>query len=88
MFFNNKMTFYTVEEVSENNTKESCWIVANNNVYDVTKFISHHPGGKFVILSKAGTDVTEIFKWHSTHAKELWKPYKIGKLKIPSNCCF
>jgi len=88
MFFNNKMTFYTVEEVSKNNTKERCWVVANNNVYDVTKFISSHPGGEFVILSKAGVDVTKIFKWHSNHAKELWKPYKIGKLKILSNCCF
>ena len=88
MFFNNKMTFYTIEEVSEHNTKDSCWIVANNNVYDVTKFISRHPGGKFPILSKAGTDTTNHFDWHSTHAKELWKSYKIGELRIYTKCCF
>ena len=81
------MTFYTVEEVSKHNTKDSCWIVADNNVYDVTKFIGHHPGGKFVILSKAGTDVTQQFEWHSRRAKELWKKYKIGRLKIITKFC-
>ena len=82
------MTFYTVEEVCEHNTKDSCWVIANNNVYDVTKFVNRHPGGKFPILSKAGTDTTKHFAWHSAHAKELWKQYKIGTLKIPSKCCF
>ena len=33
------MTFYTLEEVANHNTKESCWIVANNNDYDATNFI-------------------------------------------------
>ena len=87
MFFNNKMTFYTIEEVSEHNTIDNCWIVANNNVYDVTKFINRHPGGKFPILSKAGTDTTKHFAWHSAHAKELWKLYKIGELKISTTIC-
>ena len=45
------MTFYTQEEVCKHNTKESCWLIANNNVYDATAFINRHPGGKFVILS-------------------------------------
>jgi len=80
------MTFYTLEEVNEHNTRESCWVVANNNVYDVTKFITSHPGGKFTILSKAGKDVTKYFAWHSRHAKGLWKSYKIGEIK--RICCF
>jgi len=80
------MTFYTREEVNKHNTNESCWIVANNNVYDVTKFITSHPGGKFAIFSKAGKDVTKYFRWHSGHAKGLWQSYKIGELK--RRCCF
>jgi cytochrome b involved in lipid metabolism len=79
------MTFYTLEEVNEHNTEESCWVVSNNNVYDVTTFISRHPGGKFAILSKAGENATTQFAWHSTRAKGLWKLYKIGKIK---RCCF
>ena len=37
------MTFYTLEEVGSHNTKESCWLVANNIVYDATAFINRHP---------------------------------------------
>ena len=81
------MIFYTKEEVAKHTTKESCWIIAHNNVYNATEFINHHPGGKFVILSKAGTDVTKHFKWHSSHAKELWKKYKIGEIKTSNSCC-
>ena len=81
------MIFYTKEEVATHTTKESCWFIAHNNVYNVTEFINRHPGGKFVILSKAGMDVTKHFKWHSSHAKELWKKYKIGEIKTSDSCC-
>ncbi len=82
------MTFYTLQEVSQHNTEDSCWVVANNNVYDTTDFIRRHPGGKFAILSKAGTDVTKHFKWHSDHAKQLWALYKIGEIgEITTSCC-
>jgi cytochrome b involved in lipid metabolism len=80
------MTFYTIEEVRKNNTVESCWIIANKNVYDVTTFLSRHPGGKFCILSKAGTDCTKYFDWHSVSGKESWESYKIGEIKCAANC--
>ena len=80
--------FYTREEVSEHNTKESCWIIANNIVYDATTYVNKHPGGSFVILSKAGTDVTKHFEWHTKHAKKLWDKRKIGLVpQQPTNCC-
>ena len=79
--------FYTREEVSEHNTKESCWIIANNIVYDATTYVNKHPGGSFVILSKAGTDVTKHFEWHTKHAKKLWDKRKIGIVPHqPKNC--
>ena len=58
----------------------------------INKGITHkksaYPGGKFVILSKAGTDVTKHFAWHSVHAKGLWKTYKIGEIqKSSGGCC-
>jgi len=82
------MTFYTMEEVASHNTKESCWIVANNNVYDATNFINRHPGGSYTLLSKAGTDVTKHFEWHSTHAKKLWAKHKIGEIQPVTKCCY
>jgi len=81
------MTFYTLEEVGSHNTKESCWIVANNIVYDATEFINRHPGGSYVLLSKAGADVSKHFEWHSTHAKKLWAKHKIGEIQTVTKCC-
>ena len=81
------MTFYTLEEVANHNTKESCWVVANNIVYDATEFINRHPGGSYVLLSKAGTDVSKHFEWHSTHAKNLWAKHKIGEIQKTTTCC-
>ena len=34
-----KLPVYSWEEVKKHTTSESLWLVINNNVYDVTKFI-------------------------------------------------
>ena len=81
------ITFYTEEEVAKHNSKESCWCIANNNVYNLTPFLKRHPGGEFVLLSKGGGNVTQQYKWHSKHAKNLWKNYKIGEIAKQSKCC-
>lgn len=36
--------FTDLNEIFEHNTKESCWLLIENKVYDVTEF--KHPGGK------------------------------------------
>ncbi|KAH3684294.1 hypothetical protein WICPIJ_004734 [Wickerhamomyces pijperi] len=51
----------TPEEVSKHNTKESLWVVINGNVYDLTTFLTKHPGGQKVLLKFAGKDATKIF---------------------------
>ncbi|KAF2180217.1 L-lactate dehydrogenase [Zopfia rhizophila CBS 207.26] len=48
-------------EIVKHNTAESCWVILYGNVYDVTDFISDHPGGSKVILQLAGTDATEEY---------------------------
>ncbi|KAF2640906.1 L-lactate dehydrogenase [Massarina eburnea CBS 473.64] len=48
-------------EVAKHNTAESCWVVLYGQVYDVTSFLSEHPGGSKVILQLAGTDATEEY---------------------------
>ncbi|KAK7533980.1 FMN-dependent dehydrogenase-domain-containing protein [Phyllosticta citribraziliensis] len=52
---------YSYDEVSKHNTRESCWVVLYGNVYDVTSFLSEHPGGPKIILSLAGKDATEEY---------------------------
>lgn len=73
---------YKNEEVSLHNTSESTWIIMNNKVYDVTKFLLEHPGGEEVILDVAGKDATEIFNdiGHSSDAKLMAEDYLIGKV--------
>lgn len=49
------------DEVRKHNTRDSCWVVINGEVYDVTSFLSDHPGGIAPILKVAGSDATRVF---------------------------
>ncbi|KAF7721050.1 hypothetical protein EC973_005515 [Apophysomyces ossiformis] len=68
-------------EVSHHSTEWDCWIIIDNNVYDLSKFIGLHPGGLGPILEYAGKDATEAF--YSLHRQETllrYQRYKIGTL--------
>jgi hypothetical protein len=52
---------YTVDKVRENNSASSCWSIINGNVYDLTKWISSHPGGRSAITGICGRDGTSSF---------------------------
>ncbi|QGA19140.1 hypothetical protein EYB26_006828 [Talaromyces marneffei] len=52
---------FDAAEVAKHNTPESCWVILYGKVYDVTDFMSSHPGGVKVILRLAGTDATEEY---------------------------
>ena len=55
------MAKYTREEVAKHATEDDCWIIVDNNVYDVTSFLPEHPGSPQAILEFAGKDATEAF---------------------------
>lgn len=74
--------YFTMCEVRRHNTPESAWIVAGNDVYDVTEYMDSHPGGSTSILKKSGgvVDCTQDLHFHSLKGQKLWKLYHLGKI--------
>lgn len=77
-----KVKEYTLSEVLKHNKKTDAWLIIDDNVYDMTKWINKHPGGN-IIMNGAGKDATKMFYaiGHSSNAKKILKTLKIGKLK-------
>jgi len=81
---------YEEAEVLKHNTETDCWfIIGNENtggpkVYDVTKYLSDHPGGPEIMLDLAGKDADEMFEdiGHSSEARKKMKEFLIGTLKV------
>lgn len=59
----------TVEEVQKHTGLDTgVWVVINGKVYDLTEFLSRHPGGAKIILKYAGKDALAIFnKYHASN---------------------
>lgn len=78
----NTSTQFTVEEVSTHNTKDDCYLIIRDNVYDVSSFIDSHPGGVKKISEQCGKEVSGIFaQIHSNRAWDLLVDYKIGTIQ-------
>lgn len=61
---------YTRVQVTYHDSAESCWIIINEKIYDVTPYIQQHPGGGELLLEYGGHDATSSFsnKPHSLEA--------------------
>ena len=53
---------YTMTDVAAHSTPSSCWAAIEGNVYDLSAWISQHPGGPEAIESLCGTDATAAFE--------------------------
>jgi len=81
---NHKMKQYTWEEVAQHNTESSAWVYVGNQVYDITRWLDHHPGGKEILLLTAGRDVSDLFvTYHpfTDKAAAVLAKYHIGEVK-------
>jgi cytochrome b involved in lipid metabolism len=76
----------TTADLAKHSGESSCWMVINGNVYDVTKYISSHPGGTVILLG-CGKDATGLFngtaamgKRHSSRAQSMLSQLLVGPL--------
>ena len=53
---------YTMADVKKANTRAKCWSAIDSNVYDLTAWISAHPGGASAITFLCGIDGSNAFK--------------------------
>ena len=75
-----------MSEVADHNHERSCWVVINGDIYDVTEFLSNHPGGTSPLLQYAGKDASIPFRsLHPVGALELIRRYQIGVLMNKEN---
>lgn len=52
----------TMEQIAQHNKAEDCWVAIDGNAYDLTEWVSGHPGGAGAISSMCGTDGTAGFQ--------------------------
>ena len=75
---------YSLSEVQTHNSKDSCWTTVEGKIYNITPFVSNHPGGERNIMKVCGIDGSEIFgdkHGNNNQAKETLKEYYIGELE-------
>ena len=85
---NGKIKEYTIKDV----LKHDDWIVfeinGNKNIYDISKWIPHHPGGSAILrgvkankyyLNKIGKSPIELFDGIGSHTQEIKEKYLLNK---------
>lgn len=73
---------YTMADVAAHAKPESCWTAINGSVYDLTTWVSRHPGGTKPIEGMCGIDATERFT--RKHGNSKAAQSALGLLKIGS----
>ena len=83
-----RQKLYNWDEISKHTKSNDCWIVINNNVYDVVNYLDFHPGGADMILMVCGKDATQAYNTkggrgggHSSRADKQLASYLIGRVQ-------
>ncbi|XP_011404277.2 PREDICTED: acyl-lipid (8-3)-desaturase-like [Amphimedon queenslandica] len=72
---------FTWKELSALNKRENAHVAHNGKVYDVSSFVSSHPGGVDQIMLGAGHDITHLFNvYHQPQTMKVLEKYYVGEL--------
>ncbi|KAF2905039.1 hypothetical protein ILUMI_01140 [Ignelater luminosus] len=64
--YNPNLPNYTLEQVSQHASSDKVWVTFKQGVYDITKFVSEHPGGDQIMLA-AGSSVEPFWLLYAVH---------------------
>lgn len=73
----------TLATIAKHSGRSSCWSAVNGGVYDLTSWITNHPGGEQTILSMCGVDGSSGYNGqHGSSGKpaRMLAGFKIGTL--------
>ncbi|MEI6529386.1 MAG: cytochrome b5 domain-containing protein [Candidatus Falkowbacteria bacterium] len=76
---------YTSQQVGVHNVAADCWTIVNNKVYNVTSYLTLHPGGQVAINSLCGIDGSSLFNGKhasNVNANNALANYYVGDLLI------
>ncbi len=77
---------YTLEEVAEHDSEDSCWMAIEGKVYDFTDYIPEHPTPPSIMLDWCGKEATEGMRTkgygrdHTQAAWDMMEDYLVGRL--------
>lgn len=76
----------SLAEVTQHTSSSDCWTVIEGQVYNVSGYVSLHPGGGR-ILQACGKDASDLFSGksamghiHSQIPRQLLAKYRVGSL--------
>ena len=67
-------------DVAKHNGQTDCWAAIDGDVYDLTQWISRHPGGPDKIIGLCGTDATSAF--HNQHDDQARPNTQLAAFKV------
>lgn len=75
---------YTLDDVARHKTKETgIWVTFKNGVYDITEYVSSHPGGSKILLA-AGGSVEPFWDLYAVHKHSdilsIVESFRIGNI--------
>ncbi|CAH8651903.1 unnamed protein product [Heterobilharzia americana] len=83
-----EVKIFTLAEVRKHNKSDDLWIIIHDKVYDLTKFVSEHPGGETVLEEQAGDYGTEPFEDVILHLQTVSEKVNSLLLHVEKNGWF
>lgn len=80
------MQVLSLTDIARHRAVDDLWVVYGEMVLDISSFLDEHPGGRNVLLRRAGTDVSKAFDdiGHSQRARAQLQSFQVATLQKTS----